>query len=126
MKAASLADLSREGLVELLPAFLVGACSSGLTEKARKRPRLFRKGRAILRLAVFGLGYVGSVSSACLAALGHEILGVDVNAQKVAQVNDGTVRTAFVSPHHFAGHSSWMTQQKRAGQGRPASQQTSA
>jgi GDP-mannose 6-dehydrogenase len=44
---------------------------------------------ASTRLAVFGLGYVGTVSAACLAELGHPVVGVDVNADKVAMVNDG-------------------------------------
>jgi len=36
-----------------------------------------------MRIAVFGLGYVGSVTSACLVKLGHDVVGVDPNAYKV-------------------------------------------
>ncbi len=39
--------------------------------------------------SVFGLGYVGSVSAASFAADGHEVVGVDVNPDKVASLNDG-------------------------------------
>ncbi|MEQ8659910.1 MAG: UDP-glucose/GDP-mannose dehydrogenase family protein [Gammaproteobacteria bacterium] len=42
-----------------------------------------------MRIAVFGLGYVGAVCSACLAHSGHEVVGVDVAADKVALINDG-------------------------------------
>ncbi len=42
-----------------------------------------------MRLAVFGLGYVGCVSAACFAARGHEVVGVDPNALKVGLVNRG-------------------------------------
>jgi GDP-mannose 6-dehydrogenase len=43
-----------------------------------------------MRVSVFGLGYVGSVSAASFAADGHDVVGVDVNADKVAAINHGT------------------------------------
>lgn len=42
-----------------------------------------------MKVSVYGLGYVGCVSAACLAREGHEVVGVDVNARKVDQVNRG-------------------------------------
>src|SRR3989454_7594954 len=42
-----------------------------------------------MRVSVFGLGYVGSVTAACLAAAGHEVVGVALNEQKVAVVTRG-------------------------------------
>jgi GDP-mannose 6-dehydrogenase len=42
-----------------------------------------------MRVSVFGLGYVGSVSAASFAADGHYVIGVDVNPDKVALVNGG-------------------------------------
>lgn len=43
-----------------------------------------------MRVSVFGLGYVGTVTAACLAKAGHEVVGVDINAEKVAMVNTAT------------------------------------
>ncbi len=40
-------------------------------------------------VSVFGLGYVGCVSSACFSREGHTVIGVDVNPTKVALVNAG-------------------------------------
>src|SRR5215207_4549550 len=42
-----------------------------------------------MNVSVFGLGYVGSVSAACFAEDGHTVVGVDVNADKVASLNEG-------------------------------------
>jgi GDP-mannose 6-dehydrogenase len=42
-----------------------------------------------MNVSVFGLGYVGSVSAACFAEDGHAVVGVDVNADKVASLNEG-------------------------------------
>jgi GDP-mannose 6-dehydrogenase len=42
-----------------------------------------------MKVSVFGLGYVGSVSAASFAADGHAVVGVDVNPGKVAALNEG-------------------------------------
>ena len=42
-----------------------------------------------MKISVFGLGYVGAVSAACLARNGHTVVGVDTNPDKVAHSNAG-------------------------------------
>ena len=50
-----------------------------------------------MRIAIFGLGYVGSVSAGCLAAAGHEVLGVDVDRHKLSMIQSG--RAPVSEPH---------------------------
>jgi len=42
-----------------------------------------------LSLSIFGLGYVGSVSAACFASMGHKVIGVDVSRAKVEMLVSG-------------------------------------
>jgi len=44
-----------------------------------------------VRLVVLGTGYLGTTHAACLAEMGHEVLGVDVDAAKVAKLEAGEI-----------------------------------
>ncbi len=57
-----------------------------------------------MRIVVWGLGYVGTVTAACLARLGHDVVGVEPNAAKVDAVNAGR------SPIHEPGLEALLTE----------------
>ncbi len=44
-----------------------------------------------MKITIFGSGYVGLVTGTCLADVGHEVVCVDVDADKVARLNRGEV-----------------------------------
>lgn len=49
-----------------------------------------------MRISIFGLGYVGAVCAGCLSARGHDVVGVDISADKIALINSG--KSPIVEP----------------------------
>jgi len=49
-----------------------------------------------MRISVIGCGYLGAVHAACMAKLGHEVVGIDVDEQKIADLS--AARAPFFEP----------------------------
>src|SRR3954447_9309262 len=49
-----------------------------------------------MRMTVIGTGYLGAVHAACMAELGHDVLGVDVDPDKITALAEG--RAPFFEP----------------------------
>src|ERR687890_200226 len=49
-----------------------------------------------VKLSVVGTGYLGAVHAACMADLGHDVVAVDVDAEKIAALAEG--RAPFFEP----------------------------
>ncbi|MFK4144385.1 UDP-glucose dehydrogenase family protein [Streptomyces sp. NPDC004065] len=74
-----------------------------------------------MRLTVIGTGYLGATHAACMADLGHEVVGVDVDAGKVAALRAGRVPfhepglAAMVARHTGSGRLRFTTSYEEAG-----------
>jgi UDPglucose 6-dehydrogenase len=42
-----------------------------------------------VKISVIGCGYLGAVHAACMADLGHEVVGIDVDPRKIEQLSEG-------------------------------------
>lgn len=49
-----------------------------------------------MRISVIGCGYLGAVHAACMAKLGHEVIGIDVDEEKIAALS--TAKAPFYEP----------------------------
>lgn len=73
-----------------------------------------------MRIAVFGTGYVGLVQGAVLAEVGHDVVCVDVDAEKVARLEAGEIPIyepglePLVQSNHAAGRLNFTTDAEKA------------
>src|SRR5690606_25004130 len=65
--------------------------SAQLDAGVRSRAAGHRRQGALMRIGIFGTGYVGLVTGTCLAEVGHDVLCIDVDAAKVERLNRGEV-----------------------------------
>lgn len=52
--------------------------------------RTFLGKEKIMRISVIGCGYLGAVHAACMAKMGHEVVGIDVDERKIADLSNAT------------------------------------
>jgi UDPglucose 6-dehydrogenase len=68
-----------------------------------------------MKITIFGSGYVGLVTGACLASVGNDVLCVDIDENKIAQLNDGQIPIyepgleAIVKENHASGRLNFTT-----------------
>ncbi|MCK7638297.1 UDP-glucose dehydrogenase family protein [Corynebacterium pygosceleis] len=62
-----------------------------------------------MKLTVTGTGYLGATHAICMAELGHEVLGVDISAERIAALNEGRV------PFHEPGLADALTRSLATG-----------
>ncbi|SAI73871.1 UDP-glucose dehydrogenase [Bordetella ansorpii] len=73
-----------------------------------------------MRVVVFGVGYVGLVTGACLAEVGNNVVGIDIDKEKIAGLNNGIMPIHepgledLVTRNHELLHLSFTTSAERA------------
>src|SRR5881628_753935 len=81
------------------PSYAVTNAWAGWRARMRRKGCLLRRSaspldslqprEAVMKLSVWGLGYVGTFSAGCLAQEGHDVIGVDSEQTKVDLINAG-------------------------------------
>ncbi|MEJ2415533.1 MAG: UDP-glucose/GDP-mannose dehydrogenase family protein [Exilibacterium sp.] len=73
-----------------------------------------------MKISIFGTGYVGLVTGACLSQVGHNVCCVDVDAQKIDKLNAGSIPIyepglqGIVESSVSTGHLTFTTDAKQA------------
>ncbi|WP_084223631.1 UDP-glucuronate decarboxylase [Mycolicibacterium holsaticum] len=86
----------RDGLLKTIAWFRDRAADTAgvgpsLRQNVQRKPEPARR-----KVAVIGTGYVGAVTSTCLASLGHTVCGLDTDSTRAGQLNNG--QTPFHEP----------------------------
>jgi UDPglucose 6-dehydrogenase len=83
-------------------------------------PQEEKQSRNIMKVSIFGTGYVGLVTGACLADVGHNVVCVDVDEDKIARLNQGIIPIyepgleSVVKSNFGSGSLSFTTDAKKA------------
>src|SRR5690606_6913077 len=75
---------------------LLSRLPSNLQLQEQRAETAHRIESIVMKVAILGLGYVGTVAGACLAGRGHQVVGVDIDPGKIDLMNQG--RPSFVEP----------------------------
>ena len=79
----------RDGLLETIAWFRDRATIASQYVSPAPHGSRVANGHPRQSVAVIGTGYVGAVTAACLAFLGHSVRGLDIDSTRAGQLNDG-------------------------------------